>query len=437
MVWCDGRRSADLRAGLQIEVQQGRHRLLLARLSEAPFTDRLVNKFGLRVEGWRGEAEERVSREDRTSRSGRREPGRRRRRVPSTRAAGEHVIEELRIRDLGVISDAVVGPHPGLTVVTGETGAGKTMIVTGLGLLLGDRADARSVRSGTERARGRGTAPGPGRTRRPGWPSGSATPAATWTTTSWWWPGTSPRPGRSRAFLGGAQVPVSVCAEVTTELVAIHGQSEQVRLAARRAGSASCWTRTPVPTLAAALAEYRRALGRAPGGPGRAGRARRRRAPSGPARSSCCASGWSRSSGWPPSRGRTSRWRPSRSGCRTPTTSGSPSAAPWPGCRGTPTTRPGAVAPRARWRPPGAAWTTASGDPALEALAAPAWPRRPTWSPTSASDLARYLDDLVADPARLEWVVRATGRSWPVSPARTGRPSTTRWPGRRAGGRPG
>ena len=65
VVWCDGRRSADLRAGLQIEVQQGRHKLLLARLSEAPFTDRLVNKFGLRVEGWRGEAEERTTREDR------------------------------------------------------------------------------------------------------------------------------------------------------------------------------------------------------------------------------------------------------------------------------------------------------------------------------------------------------------------------------------
>lgn len=66
VVWCDGRRFADLRAGLQIEVQQGRHRLLLARLSEAPFTDRLVNKFGLRVEGWRGEAEERTTREDRS-----------------------------------------------------------------------------------------------------------------------------------------------------------------------------------------------------------------------------------------------------------------------------------------------------------------------------------------------------------------------------------
>jgi NAD+ kinase len=57
VVWCDGRRSAELRSGMEIEVRQGEHRLRLARLSEAPFTDRLVNKFGLRVEGWRGAAE--------------------------------------------------------------------------------------------------------------------------------------------------------------------------------------------------------------------------------------------------------------------------------------------------------------------------------------------------------------------------------------------
>ena len=61
VVWCDGRRSAELRAGMEIEVTQGQHRLRLARLSEAPFTDRLVNKFGLRVEGWRGEAEQRAA----------------------------------------------------------------------------------------------------------------------------------------------------------------------------------------------------------------------------------------------------------------------------------------------------------------------------------------------------------------------------------------
>jgi NAD+ kinase len=51
---CDGRRSVELLSGMQVEVVQGRHRLRLARLSEAPFTDRLVGKFGLRVEGWRG-----------------------------------------------------------------------------------------------------------------------------------------------------------------------------------------------------------------------------------------------------------------------------------------------------------------------------------------------------------------------------------------------
>jgi NAD+ kinase len=54
VVWCDGRRSTVIKAGMYVEVIQGRHRLRLARLSEAPFTDRLVHKFGLRVEGWRG-----------------------------------------------------------------------------------------------------------------------------------------------------------------------------------------------------------------------------------------------------------------------------------------------------------------------------------------------------------------------------------------------
>src|SRR4051794_39262277 len=58
----------------------------------------------------------------------------------------------MRIRGLGVITDAVLELGPGLTVVTGETGAGKTMVVTGLGLLLGGRADSGAVRSGTDQA---------------------------------------------------------------------------------------------------------------------------------------------------------------------------------------------------------------------------------------------------------------------------------------------
>ena len=54
VVWCDGRRSTTIREGMTVEVVQGRHRLRLARLSESPFTDRLVHKFRLPVEGWRG-----------------------------------------------------------------------------------------------------------------------------------------------------------------------------------------------------------------------------------------------------------------------------------------------------------------------------------------------------------------------------------------------
>src|SRR3954469_15267276 len=58
----------------------------------------------------------------------------------------------MRIRSLGVIDDAVVELSPGFTAITGETGAGKTMVLTGLGLLLGGRADAALVRPDHDRA---------------------------------------------------------------------------------------------------------------------------------------------------------------------------------------------------------------------------------------------------------------------------------------------
>ena len=62
------------------------------------------------------------------------------------------MIEEIRIRNLGVITEATLPLGPGLSVVTGETGAGKTMVVTALGLLLGARADAGAVRRGAANA---------------------------------------------------------------------------------------------------------------------------------------------------------------------------------------------------------------------------------------------------------------------------------------------
>jgi DNA repair protein RecN (Recombination protein N) len=72
------------------------------------------------------------------------------------------MLAELHISGLGVIEDAVIEPAPGLTVVTGETGAGKTMVVTALGLLLGERADAGTVRQGQAQSWVEGRALGDG-----------------------------------------------------------------------------------------------------------------------------------------------------------------------------------------------------------------------------------------------------------------------------------
>jgi len=70
----------------------------------------------------------------------------------SDRSGRAGVIEEILIRDLGVIGSATLPLGPGFTALTGETGAGKTMVVTALGLLLGERSDAGAVRTGSERA---------------------------------------------------------------------------------------------------------------------------------------------------------------------------------------------------------------------------------------------------------------------------------------------
>ena len=65
--------------------------------------------------------------------------------------------EEIRLRRLGVIEDASLTLGPGFTAVTGETGAGKTMVVTALALLQGGRADSGLVRDGSGQARVEGT----------------------------------------------------------------------------------------------------------------------------------------------------------------------------------------------------------------------------------------------------------------------------------------
>lgn len=64
VLWCDGRRAADLPSGARVEVRRGHLPARLARLHAGPFTDRLVRKFDLPVAGWRGAAEQRRSRDE-------------------------------------------------------------------------------------------------------------------------------------------------------------------------------------------------------------------------------------------------------------------------------------------------------------------------------------------------------------------------------------
>ncbi len=143
------------------------------------------------------------------------------------------MIEELRIDDLGVIRRAHVRLGAGLTVITGETGAGKTMVLTALALLLGAKADPGAVRSGAAAAavEGRVRLGSHGHAlelvREAG---GSLDDDGTLLLLRTVTAETADGPGRSRAHLGGRSVPQAVLAELAEELVTVHGQADQVRL---------------------------------------------------------------------------------------------------------------------------------------------------------------------------------------------------------------
>jgi DNA repair protein RecN (Recombination protein N) len=135
------------------------------------------------------------------------------------------VIEEIRISSLGVIDESVLELGPGLNVVTGETGAGKTMLVTALGLLLGARADAGAVRSGAKAARVEGIVTVDEAVAARADEFGGEVEDGTLVLAR-----QLSAEGRSRAFLGGASVPVSAMQSLADLLVAVHGQSDQHRL---------------------------------------------------------------------------------------------------------------------------------------------------------------------------------------------------------------
>ncbi len=143
------------------------------------------------------------------------------------------MLSEIRIESLGAISVATAEFDRGLTVLTGETGTGKTMVVTGLHLLGGARADANRVRSGAERAvvEGRFTTAdlddksvalldemldGSGAERDE---DGSIIALRSVS-----------RDGPSRAYLGGRSIPAKSLSGFTAELLTLHGQNDQLRL---------------------------------------------------------------------------------------------------------------------------------------------------------------------------------------------------------------
>ncbi|GBQ01977.1 DNA repair protein RecN [Streptomyces spongiicola] len=134
------------------------------------------------------------------------------------------MLEEMRIRSLGVIDDAVVELSPGFTAVTGETGAGKTMVVTSLGLLLGGRADPALVRIGARSAvvEGRVSVPAGAPVAVRAEEAGAELDDGALLISR-----TVSAEGRSRAHLGGRSVPVGMLAELADELVAVHGQTDQ------------------------------------------------------------------------------------------------------------------------------------------------------------------------------------------------------------------
>jgi DNA repair protein RecN (Recombination protein N) len=168
------------------------------------------------------------------------------------------VLEEMRIRALGVIDDAVVELAPGFNVVTGETGAGKTMVVTSLGLLLGGRADAGLVRTGAERAVVEGRvelpegSPAAERALEAGAELDEGALLLSRTVSS---------EGRSRAHVGGRSVPVSLLQTLGEDLIAVHGQTDQQRLL-QPARQRAALDRYAGASVAEPLAEYQTAYRR-------------------------------------------------------------------------------------------------------------------------------------------------------------------------------
>lgn len=139
------------------------------------------------------------------------------------------MLVDITIEDLGVIERSAAEFAEGLTVLTGETGAGKTMVVTGLRLLAGGRADASRVRDGAQKAAVEGR-----------FATGRAAAAEVVESVGgvadengeYIASRTVSAAGRSRAYLGGRAVPAATLGDFSSHVLTVHGQNDQLRLLA-------------------------------------------------------------------------------------------------------------------------------------------------------------------------------------------------------------
>src|SRR2546421_3342454 len=123
------------------------------------------------------------------------------------------MLTELHVRNLGVIADLALVLGPGMTALTGETGAGKTLVVEAIELLVGGRAESLLVRPGAGEAVIEGRFVRVGEVGPVGEDGGEVVLSRV-----------IPVSGRSRAYVNGRMAPVSGLAEAGATLVDLHGQ---------------------------------------------------------------------------------------------------------------------------------------------------------------------------------------------------------------------
>ncbi|MFG3340615.1 DNA repair protein RecN [Glycomyces sp. NPDC048151] len=136
------------------------------------------------------------------------------------------MLEELRIQNLGVIADATLPLDSGLTCITGETGAGKTMVVAGLGLLFGGRASRAPLGAEKTLVEGRFAVGERALELR----ERAIEAGADLEDGELLLARSVSSEGRSKAWVGGRAAPVGVLSELGELAISVHGQSDQMRL---------------------------------------------------------------------------------------------------------------------------------------------------------------------------------------------------------------